>query len=266
MADDALTLGAAFAYYAILSLGPLLIILIWLGTLLSDHAQETLAAEAVSLMGAEAGAAIRSIMEQSHKHAVLGNISGIISFVMLLIGAIGAFGQLQHSINRLWDLETVRHRSMRSLLRRTVLSLLMILVIGVLLPASVAATAWLSWIFGKWIAINAAVSLMVFTVLFGLVFKYLPDAWISWRDAAAGAIVTGLLFECGRFGIGLFLGRSDIVSAYGAAGSLILLLLWLYYSSIIFFFGAELTQVWAKASGRAITPTVQGPPIKCEGV
>jgi len=266
VADDALTLGAAFAYYAILSLGPVLIILIWIGAMLSDHAQETVATQAVALMGAEAGAAIRTIMEQSHKHAVAGSVSGIISFVMLLVGAVGAFGQLQHSVNRLWDLETIRHRGMRSLIRRTVLSLLMIVFLALLLPVSVAVTACLSWIFGKWIAINAGVSLLVFTVVFGLVFKYLPDAQISWKDACAGAIVTGVLFECGRFGIGLYLGRSAIASAYGAAGSLILVLLWLYYSAIIFFFGAELTQVWAKASGRTIKPRARGAPVQCDNL
>ena len=253
--DDALTLGAALAFYAILSLAPLLVILIWVGTLLSSRAQETLSREIISLIGAEAGEGIRSIIEHSGRHPVLGSVSGIGSFIMLVIGAIGAFGQLQHSINRIWDLQLVAHREVRNWIRRTLLSIGMILFLGILLPASVGVTAALSWLFGKWIVIDVAVSLMVFTLLFALVFKYLPDARIAWRDAWAGGFFTGLLFVAGKFAIGLYLGRSVIVSAYGAAGTLIVLLLWIYYSALIFFFGAELTQIWAKASGRAIMPS-----------
>jgi membrane protein len=138
----------------------------------------------------------------------------------------------------------------------------MVLTVGFLLIVSLAVSAVLAALLHTMAVVHAGVSLLVLVALFALPFKFLPDVKIAWRDVWAGAVVTALLFTLGKLLIGLYLGRSSVGSTYGAAGSLIVMLLWVYYSALIFFFGAELTQVWAHASGRGIVPDEHAQPAE----
>jgi membrane protein len=256
--DDAMSLAAALAFYGALSLAPLLLIFLAVTSLLGPDIQEQMIQQIQSVVGERAGSVIGEIVQRGGQQRATGWISALVGFAALLLSATGAFGQMQHSLNRIWD---VRPKSggVRMWLRKRLLSLLLMLGIGLVLLLSLGLSAVLNWMFAgtgsyTWQIVNAAGMLVIYTLLFALIYKVLPDVEISWRDVWAGAIITGVLFEVGRFLIGLYLGRSSVASPYGAAGSLIVILLWIYYASVIFFFGAELTQTWATFHGRRLRP------------
>jgi membrane protein len=186
-----------------------------------------------------------------------GVISLVIGLVTLLFGATTAFVQLQTALNRIWDVKATaakERNAIWALVRDRLLSLMMILGVGFLLLVSLVISAGLSaageWFGGRmsldprlWQVINTIVSFGIVTVLIAMIFKFLPDAKIRWRDVAFGSVLTALLFTGGKYAIGLYLGRASIGSAYGAAGSVVVLMVWVYYASLIFFLGAEITYV-----------------------
>jgi membrane protein len=197
-----------------------------------------------------------------------GIVAAAIAAVTLLLGASGLFGQLQDALNTIWGVKPKPGRGMWRLIQDRFLSVMAVLGTGFLLLVSLVLSAALSAL-GKWFggllpapevllqALNFLVSFGVITVLFAMIFKLLPDARITWRDVWVGAGITALLFTLGKFLIGLYLGKSNVGSAYGAAGSLVIVLVWVYYSAQILLFGAEFTQVYANTSGAAIVPTEQ---------
>lgn len=260
--DDAMTLGAALAFYTALSLAPLTVVVLWILSLLGYHDQKELMAEVVRIVGPEAGKSFSSILESANREPDLGNLAGILGLGVLVFSASGVFGQLQHSLDRIWNVEPRPGQGIRGWLRKRLLSLGMVGTIGFLLMASLIASALLSAFVGSfssedapWLrVVDLAVPFLVYTMLFALIFKLLPDVKISWRDVWAGSLVTAALFTVGKSLIGIYLGKSTLASAYGAAGSLVVLLLWVYYSSLIVFFGAELTQARARLFGRGIVP------------
>jgi membrane protein len=183
-----------------------------------------------------------------------------------LFGASGVFGQLQASLNIIWGVQPKPGRGILGIIRDRSLSFGFILVVGFLLLVSLLLTAGIAFVgkqFGAMVPgmesliqiLNSILSLAVITLLFGMMFKILPDANIAWRDVWIGAFITALLFTLGKFALGFYLGRSGVASSYGAAGSLIVLLLWVYYSSQVVFFGAEFTQVYANRFGSHVTPS-----------
>jgi membrane protein len=190
----------------------------------------------------------------------------IVATVTLLAGASGVFAQLQDSLNSLWGVEPKEGRGLWGIIRDRFLSVATLLGTGFLLLVSLVLSAALS-AFGKWFGgwlpapefvlqgLELVISLAVITGLFALMFKALPDAQIAWGDVWIGAGLTAVLFTIGKFAIGLYLGKSDVGSAYGAAGSLVILLVWVYYSAQILLFGAEFTQVYANALGSRIVPS-----------
>jgi membrane protein len=216
------------------------------------------------LVGDQGAQVIQTILQNASQTAS-GILATVIGLATLLLGASGAFGQLQESLNTIWEVKPKAGRGVKGVLRDRFLSFSMVLVIGFLLLVSLLLSAFLSGI-GKYLAdvlpmssvvmqaVNFGISFGVTTLLFALIFKVLPDAYVRWRDVWVGAVVTALLFSLGRFLIGLYLGRSSVSSAYGAAGSLVVLLLWVYYSAQILFLGAEFTQVFARKFGKAIVP------------
>ncbi len=264
--DKASRLAAALSYYTIFSVAPLLIIAIAVAGLVFGRkaATDQLVGEIRDLVGNDGAQVIQSILQNASK-TTSGILATLIGLATLLVGASGAFGQLQDSLNTIWEVRPKAGRGVRGVLRDRFLSFSMVLFIGFLLMVTLLLSAFLSGI-GKYLAdllpmsslvlqaINFAISLGVTSFLFALIFKVLPDAYIRWRDVWVGAAVTALLFSLGRFLIGLYLGRSSISSAYGAAGSLVVLLLWIYYSAQILFLGAEFTQVYARKFGQEITP------------
>jgi membrane protein len=199
-------------------------------------------------------------------------ISTAVGVIALLFGAGGVVGQLQTSLNTIWGVTPKSGQGVWGFIRQRFVSYAMILGIGFLLLVSLAVSALLAGLtqllgtlFGETAflahALDLSISFLFVTVLFAMIYKFLPDARIEWRDVWIGAALTSFLFTIGKMLIGFYLGSSGVASAYGAAGSLITVLLWVYYSSLIFFLGAEFTQVYATQYGSGVVPAENAEPI-----
>jgi len=268
--DRASRLSAALAYYTIFSLAPMLVIVIAITGLLweADVVRTQILSQVQGLVGAEGSDFIAGMITNTGTPArdIFATIIGIIT---LLFGALGVFNELHNSLNIIWEVEEEKTKGFFQTIKKIIidrlLSFTMILGIGFLLLVSLVISTGISAVqetignifpFSELILqiINLVVSIGVITVLFALMFKFLPDAEIAWRDVWLGAFVTALLFSIGKTAIGIYLGNSAVASSFGAAGSLILLLLWIYYSAQILFFGAEFTAVYANNYGSKIAP------------
>ncbi|MEW6157478.1 MAG: YihY/virulence factor BrkB family protein [Verrucomicrobiota bacterium] len=274
--DRVLRLSAALAYYAAFSLGPILIIVIAvLGWFMEESTiRDALKTYIEAAVGPRAGQAVSSMLENQRESE--GLIAAILSGVALLIGATGFFGQLQDSLNTIWEVHPKPGRGIMGVLYDRFLSFTMILGMAFLLLVSMVISTAMeamrgmieSWLpFSATIAqvLHGVISFGVIATLFAMIFKLLPDARVRWRDVWIGAAGTAALFTLGKFALSFYLGRESTTSTFGAAGSLVLLLLWVYYSSIILFFGAEFTQVYAKETGTRIVPKENAEPVTAEG-
>lgn len=274
--DGALDLGAALAYYTIFSLAPLLLVALAVAGLLWDRGQiqEQLIGQIQGLMGPQGAQAVQTMLANAGQHGS-GVTASILGVVTILFGATGVFVQLQSALNRVWNVEAKPGKGIWSFVKTRLISFGMVLGVGFLLLVSLIISTAVSAI-GKWATglmpgsetlmqvLTFAVSFALVTFLFALMYKYLPDVEIGWRDVWIGAVVTALLFTLGKFLIGLYLGKSSVASTYGAAGSLVILLLWIYYSSQILFLGAEFTQVYATRYGSQIKPSKHAVPVVTE--
>jgi membrane protein len=255
VADEAPRLGAALAYYTMLSIAPLLVVLVAIAGLVYGEAaaRGELAQQLEGLVGPQ-GAEVLQTMLANASHPAGGLVATSIGLVVLILGASGVFIELQGSLNRIWGVQSKASGGVWGFIRTRLLSFLMVLAIGFVLLVSLALSAALTAVsryFAEdgspivWQIVNQIVSFGVFTLLFALIFKLLPDAEIAWKDVWVGAALTALLFTVGKYLIGLYLGNTSVGSTYGAAGSLAVFLVWVYYSAQILFFGAEFTQVYA---------------------
>ena len=258
--------GAALAYYTVFSIVPLLVIIIAMIGLVfgQEAAQSYILQQLESLLGEQSTAAIKDMIQRASQPST-GILATLVALATLLFGASGLFGQLQDSLNSIWGVEP-KTRGIWGIVQDRFFSFMAVLGTGFLLLVSLVLSAGLAalgkW-FGGWLPapevvlqmLNALISFTVITALFAMMFKVLPDARVAWRDVWIGAALTALLFTIGKFSIGLYLGKSDVGSAYGAAGSLAILLVWVYYSAQILLFGAEFTQVYANRAGAHIVPT-----------
>jgi membrane protein len=264
--DKATQQAAALTFYSVLSIAPLLVISLSVASLAFDKeaAQDQMINEMGGLTGSEGKEAVKAMLESADKPQQ-GTVATVIGVITLLFGASGVFGQLQDSLNTVWEVKPKPGGGIWQLIRSRFLSMAMVLGTGFLLLVSLVLSSaiagmgtYLNYEFpgleSVWHIVNFVVTIVVVTVLFALIFKFLPDAEIAWRDVWVGAVLTATLFAVGKLLIGLYLGKASIGSAYGAAGSLVVLLVWIYYSSLILFFGAELTQVYAKRFGSRIVP------------
>jgi membrane protein len=268
--DKASRLSAALAYYTVFSLAPMLLIIIAVTGLFwqRDVVQSQVLSQIEGLVGAE-GRTFVSDLLTSASNPARGIFATIVGIVTLLFGALGVFNELHNALNTIWEVKEEETKGFVESIKKVIfsrfLSFTMILGIGFLLLVSLVISAGLSAMqetIGNAIPIseillqivNLVISTGAITVLFALIFKFLPDAEIAWRDVWLGAFVTALLFSLGKFLIGLYLGNSAVASSFGAAGSLVLLLLWVYYSAQILLFGAEFTQVYANQLGSKIVP------------
>jgi membrane protein len=272
--DKAPELGAALAFYTALSIAPLLVILLGVAAFfLGDEQAATgkIMAEMESMVGKEGANAIGEMIENANEPTE-GIIATVLSVITLLFGASGVFGQLQSAMNTIWEVEPKPGRGIWGMIRHRFLSFTMVLGMAFLLLVSMvisAALAAAGTLLDRlpdsihWAAqgIHIVGSIIVLTLLFAMMFKYLPDVKIGWRDVLLGAFVTAVLFTIGNFAIGMYLGRSSMASSYGAAGSFVVLLVWVYYSAQILFFGAELTQVYANNFGSRIAPAEDARPV-----
>jgi len=268
--DSATRLAAALAYYTTFSLAPLLVLVIAIAGLLGGHeaAQNQTMAQVEDLLGAEGREFVQGMIESASK-PVTGLVATAIGAVTLLFGALGVFGELQNSLNTIWEVKPKPARGFLDGIKRFIvdrlLSFTLVLGIGFLLLASLVISAALSalgeYIGARWPLadfwlelINFVISFAVVTFLFAMIFKFLPEVDIAWKDVWLGAMVTSALFSLGKFLIGFYLGRSEVGNTFGGAGSLAILLIWIYYSAQILFFGAEFTQVYANKYGSKIVP------------
>lgn len=266
MEDKAPRLGAALAFYTLLSLAPLLVVVTALAGLTFGKAaaEGQLVAEIQDMVGPQGAEAIQTMLANAQEPTT-GVIATVVSVVVLLLGATGVFSELQDALNVVWEVEAQRRSGIGAAIRDRFFSFVMVLTIGFLLLVSLVASAALTAMShfaggllpnaGGWLRVaEFAVSFAVITFLFAMIYKVLPDAEVAWGDVWVGAAVTALLFSVGKFLIGLYLGSSSLGSTYGAAGSLAIFLVWVYYSAQILFLGAEFTQVYAQRSGRPIVP------------
>ncbi|MFT3997845.1 MAG: YihY/virulence factor BrkB family protein [Asticcacaulis sp.] len=261
--DNAPRLGAALAFYSILSIGPLLLIVTGIAGIAfgRDAVNGYLMTELGTLIGDQGAAAVQTMLSGAfNPHQ--GAIATAIGLITLIISATGFFAQLQDAMNAIWNVELDR-KHWTWFIKKRLLSFTLVVGIGFLLLVSLVVSAGLS-AFSAFISpyvpapvmglLNIVLSYAVVTFLFAMTFRILPDAHISWSDVWVGALITAVLFTIGKQLIGLYLGQSALSSAYGAAGSLIVLLVWIYYSTLIFFFGAEFTQVYSRHLGKTIKP------------
>jgi membrane protein len=268
--DDCMDAAAALSYYTIFSLPAILVLLLTLvGAVMNpSDVRGGLEGQLQSLMGPNAGQQIRTIIQQAENKPDGGLLPTILGIAGLLFGATGAFGQLQKTLNRTWNVEPDPNQGgLKNFISKRLFSFGIILVVAFFLLVSLVVSAALTGMSGRLASVlpsglsgplleifNTILSLAVITALFAAMFKVMPDAKIHWRSVWVGAGVTALLFVLGKFLIGFYLGKSNPGQAYGAAGSLAVLLLWVYYSSLILLFGAEFTETWAEEKGRGIEP------------
>lgn len=268
--DGANRLAAALAYYTTFSLAPLLVLILAIAGLVGgrEAAQTQTMAQVENLLGSDGREFVQGMIESASRPTT-GWLATLIGAVTLLFGALGVFGELQNSLNTIWEVKPKPAKGLLDGIERFIikrlLSFTMVLGVGFLLLASLVISAAVSalgeFIGSRWPLadfwlqlINFIVSFAVTTLLFAMIFKFLPEIKLAWKDVWLGAAVTSALFSLGKFLIGLYLGRSEVGNTFGAAGSLAILLIWIYYSAQILFFGAEFTQVYANKYGSKIVP------------
>lgn len=263
--DQASRLAAALAYYATFSLAPLLVLVLAIAGLVGgrDAAQGLVMSQVQDLVGIEGREFVQSMIENA-ANSPTGVAASVIGSATLLLGALGAFNELQNALDRIWDVEPKpimrwNLRVQRFIFKR-LLSFSMVLVVGFLLLVSLIISAGLAALneFMGRIPLFSELMLQIFhliislgpiTLLFALIFKFVPDVEIRWKHVWLGAALTAILFTIGKTLIGIYLGQTEVGTTYGAAGSLVVLMIWIYYSSQILFLGAEFTQVFSKRFG-----------------
>ena len=260
-------LSAALAFYALLSLAPALYFVVAAAGMIIGRqaASGEVIAWANQMLGTGGGNFIGGVLEHDRTGSSFTTIAGLAS---LFVGVSGAFGSLQDSLNLIWEVPPTERGYIKQFFFKRLVSFLGVAIVGALLlvalfsgtiisgvgqfmPQALPETAWLLQ------AITFGVTLTLVTVLFALLYRFLPDAWVAWKDVWTGAAVTALLFSTGRALIGLYLERTNSTSPFGAAGSVVVFLLWVYYSAQIFLFGAEFTEVYAvarRAKSAALEP------------
>jgi len=264
--DNCLRLAASLAYYTALSLAPLVLLIIGVVGLVLDRQQvaQQLTMQLEGLMGPAGRDLITSILATTSPQG--GAVATVIGLITLFIGATAVFGELQATMNLIWEVQPAPTSGLWAgiwaWLRERIFSLALVFALAFLLLVSLVISAALASAAALFQGpeqallsrvLELAVSLLVLTFVFALFFKYVPDAEISWRDVWLGGLLTAVLFTLGKTAIGVYLGRASVGSAYGAAGSMVVLLVWVYYSALILFFGAEFTQAWATRHGE-VTP------------
>ncbi len=262
VADYAPSMGAAISYYTVFSLAPLLVIVIAIaGALFGREAVQGLIATELSGLIGKDGAEVVQGLVAAASDTERGLVAGLISLVVLLVGATTVFAELQSALDRIWHVpDQAKPSGLWAILRARLLSFGLILGLVFLLAVSLAVSTVLSAL-GSWAGgllpgwemllhvLNVAVSLGVFTLLFAMIYKLLPSTDIAWRDVWVGAFVTAVLFEIGKLLIGLYLGKSGVTESFAAAGSLVVLLAWVYYAAQVFLLGAEFTKAYADEHG-----------------
>jgi len=265
--DKAMKFSASLSYYTIFSIAPFLAIIISFGSFFlgRDAIQGELYPQINGLLGDEAALQIQQMITNIHlsKNSAFATI---VSFIVLIIGATGIFSEIQDSINHIWGLKSKPKRGLLKMVLNRLISFSLIISLGFLLMVSLLLNTLVEALSNQLMRflpnngiyvvtiLNNCILFILLALLFGIIFKVLPDARIKWKDVMVGAVTTAILFMIGKFCIGFYLGHSNLGSLYGAAGSIIIVMLWVYYSAVILYFGAEFTKVYAKLYGGEILP------------
>lgn len=259
--DKASRIAAALAYYTIFSIAPLLVLAIAIAGAVfgQDTAREQIVSQLENLVGTKGAAPILVALENASQPGA-GGIASLVSIGFLLLGASGVLAQLQDALNTVWNVQPRTNQGIWEFVRKRLLSFLMVLVVGFLLMLSLILSTVISalskyrtdFLPGSeliWENLDFIVSLGLTSFMFALLFKYVPDTNITWKDVGVGGTITALLFAFGKYLLGWYLSQGSMGSAYGAAGSLIVFLVWIYYSAQIILLGAEFTQVYSYIFG-----------------
>jgi membrane protein len=264
--DDALRLGASLAYYTLFAIAPILLVATAIAGMVfgAEAVNGEIVGQLDHLIGREGARAVQSLLEGASQRRT-GIFATVVGSVTFVVAATGAFLELQAALNTIWRVQVKPGVNLRAFLLDRLRSFGLVMAIGFLLMVSLAVTAALAALNGwlaryapdvplVWSGVSMLVSLTVTAGLFALLFRFLPDVRLHWRDVMTGALATAVLFMIGQLLIGLYLGQSSMASSYGAAGSVMILLLWVYYSCQILLFGAEFTRVYAQRHGTKPAP------------
>jgi membrane protein len=269
-AHDSMAESAALAFYTVFSLAPVLLVVVSIAGAVfgPDAVRGRIVHQFGGLMGEENAKMIQTILQKTEQEKA-NVLAAAIGIVTLLFGATAVFAQLQSSLDRIWEVKPKPGHFFKDFIRKRLLSFAIVVALGFLLLVSLVASAGIeslqSYVAGRiagdaiWLQwANAVFSFALFTLLFTMIYRILPDARIPWRDVLMGAIATSILFVVGKWAIGLYLGRTAATSAFGAAASAIVLILWVYYASFIVLLGAEFTHAYAKRLEKHATPPEGG--------
>ncbi|HZH64251.1 MAG TPA: YihY/virulence factor BrkB family protein [Flavisolibacter sp.] len=266
--DKVMKLSASLAYYTVFSIGPMIIVIIYIAGLIygREAAQGTVFEQIKGLVGANAALQIQEMIKNA-AFSNQGNFAFIVGIITLVIGATGVFAEVQDSVNQIWNLKPKPKKGWLKMLTDRLLSFSVIISLGFVLLVSLLVNGVIEVLMERLQArfpnvavvvvyiVNVLITFLVISTLFAVIFKVLPDAIIKWKDVVVGSMVTAILFMFGKFAITFYIGKSDVGTTYGAAGSLVVLLLWVYYSSVILYFGAEFTKAYATKYGSPIHPS-----------
>ena len=265
--DKVMKLSASLAYYTVFSIGPVIIVIIYFAGVIygREAIQGSIFGQIKGLVGADAAAQIQSMIKSAALNSG-GKLAATIGIVTLVIGATGVFGEIQDSINQIWNLKPKPKKGWLKMIINRLLSFSVIISLGFILLVSLVLNGIIEALMDRLqhyfphvtvvlvYIVNLLLTFIITTALFGVIFKVLPDALIKWKDVVVGSMVTAVLFMVGKFAITFYIGKSNVSNTYGAAGSLVVLLLWVYYSSVILYFGAEFTKAFAAHFGAPIHP------------
>ena len=275
--NDPFQLAAALSYYTLFSLAPLLVISIAVAGFVfgREAAHNQIVGTIQGLIGRQSAEAVQAMIQAASNKPETGLASTLLGGIFLLFGAGGVVGQLQTALNAIWRVRPKPGTGLRDFIHKRFISFAMVLGVGFLLLVSLAVSAFITGLtqfvgslhesvalIAHWL--DVVISFALVTLLFAMIYKFLPDVEIHWKDVWIGAALTSILFTTGKFLIGFYLGNSGVTSVYGAAGSLITVLLWVYYSALIFFLGAEFTQVYASQYGSGVVPAANAESLDAE--
>lgn len=273
-AAEPFRLAAALSYYTLLSMAPLLLIVIaTAGFFFGEGAVRNELIDQIRSLVGEDGASLADTVIENTEGLERSAASLLLGGGLMLFGATTVFAQLQGALNDIWNVKADPVNALWGFLRHRLLSFALILSLGFLLMVSLVTSAALAALqayldgleiadIAVWQLLNSAVSFVFANVLIAMIFKYLPDAVIEWRDVWLGAFITSVLFVAGKYLIGLYLGQASVGSVFGAAGSVVVFMVWVYYAGLIFFFGAEVTQVVARHRGERVKPSDHARPAE----
>ncbi|HEY9130399.1 MAG TPA: YihY/virulence factor BrkB family protein [Dyella sp.] len=265
--DELMTRASALAFWSSLSFAPILVLTLWSLSVLRPSSQDQLVVMLAGVLGREGAAAVKLVLDNARQQPRLGNILGLIGVGVTVFSASTVFAQLQSTLNRIFGLQIkpgARHAvlswlSMRARAVGLLIGIFFLLIVSFVVSAIIQGV--MPGDTRAWQVFEIAVSLLVFVLAFGAMYKVLPDANIPWRDASRGAVLTAVLFVIGQFAIGIYLDRAKVGGAYGPAGAIVVLLTWMYYASVIVLLGAELTHGLAVARGARMVPNRYAQPM-----